>query len=186
MSAEVYEEEAQWIPEEPESDNRYPLNPEEFGPYEGREAVMPMEQPQEHELFQRQTDLRVIQEYNREENMPIAARRDFWALASKSIKLGFWDNSDERELFLHKNIIRLGYMMSKPRHRYTFADRQVMNQMDMLVYADFKRGVGMEKYKINERTLQATSVTQNIQGGGGAGAAGKRGGVLAGIKNFFG
>ena len=76
--------------------------------------------------------------------------------------------------------------MRNPRHRYTFSDRQMMNQMDMLVYADFKRGVGMERYKINERTLQATSVTQAIQGGGSSGGGARRGGLLAGVKNFFG
>jgi hypothetical protein len=59
-----------------------------------------------------------------------------------------------------------------------------MNQMDLLVYADFKRGVGMERYKINERTLQATSVTQAIQGGGSSSV--KRQGLLGGLKNFFG
>jgi len=75
--------------------------------------------------------------------------------------------------------------MENPRHTYSFKDRQIMNQMDFLVYADFKRGVGMERYKINERTLQATSVQQHIQGGGGN-SGGKKGGLLSGLKSFFG
>jgi len=137
------------------------------------------------ELFSRGNDLRVIQEYNREENMPDAIRQSFWALASKSIKLGFWDKDDLGEIFLNKNIIKVGHIMANPRHKYTFKDRQLMNQIDMLVYADVKRGIGMEKYRINERTLQATSVTQSIQGGA-SGMNQKKSGILAGLKNFFG
>jgi len=53
----------------------------------------------------------------------------------------------------------------------------------MLVYSDFKRGVGMEKYRINERTLQATTVTQSIQGGG---KSQKQGGVMSGLRSIFG
>jgi len=137
------------------------------------------------ELFSRGNDLRVIQEYNREENMPDPIRQSFWALASKSIKLGFWDKEDLGEIFLNKNIIKVGHIMANPRHKYTFKDRQLMNQIDMLVYADVKRGIGMEKYRINERTLQATSVTQSIQGAS-SGLPQKKSGVLAGLKNFFG
>jgi hypothetical protein len=135
------------------------------------------------DLFSRHNDLKVIQEYNNEEFMPNGLKTSMWALASKSIKLGFWDKEDLPEIFLYKNIIKIGDVMSKPKHRYSFADRQQVNQMDFLVYADFKRGVGMEKYKINERTLQATSVTQNIQGGS---SGGKRGGFFSGVKSFFG
>jgi hypothetical protein len=138
----------------------------------------------EGEMFARANDLRVIQEYNREENMPLVIKKSFWGLISKSVKLGFWKEEDEREIFLHKNVIKVGHIMSKGRHRYTFEERQQMNQMDFLVYADFKRGVGMEKYRINERTLQATSVQQHIQGAGGPPQ--RSGGIIAGIKNIFG
>jgi hypothetical protein len=138
----------------------------------------------ENEMFSRANDLRVIQEYNREENLPAQMKNSFWGLASKSIKLGFWKEDDAREIFLHKNSIKIGHIMAKGRHNYTFEERQQMNQMDFLVYADFKRGVGMERYRINERTLQATSVQQHIQGGGGS--PGKSGGIFAGLKNFFG
>jgi hypothetical protein len=137
----------------------------------------------ENEMFSRANDLRVIQEYNREENLPSFVKKNFWGLTSKSVKLGFWNESDEREIFLHRNIIKVGHIMSKGRHKYTFEERQHMNQLDFLVYADFKRGIGMEKYRINERTLQATSVQQHIQGGG---AATKSGGLFSGLRNFFG
>jgi len=137
-----------------------------------------------NDLFARENALQVIQEYNREEAIPNKAKGDFWALASKSIKLGFWNKDDERDIFLYKNVIKIGHLMSTPRFKYTFKERQMMNQMDMLVYADFKRGVGMERYKINERTLQATSVTQSIQGGTSSGQ--RKGGVVSGLKSFFG
>ena len=139
--------------------------------------------PQQNGLFSQPNDLKVIQEYNQDENLPIDIKKSFWGLTSKSIKLGFWKEEDLKEIFLHKNIIKVGEIMRNPRHRYTFADRQMMNQIDLLVYADVKRGIGMERYKINERTLQATSVTQNIQG---SSPGGRRGGVMSGIKNFFG
>jgi len=157
-----------------------------FIPQEGvfNEGSMPQFTPQQggDEYFQKQNDLRVIQEYNRDELLPAGVKSSFWGLLSKSIKLGFWDKDDEIDLFFHKNLIKVGYIMKNPKHKYTFADRQNMNMLDLLVYADFKRGVGMERYRINERTLQATSVTQSIQGGG---ASGRRGGALAGLKAFF-
>lgn len=139
---------------------------------------------EENDMFSKPNDLRVIQEYNKEENLPSEAKSNFWALASKSIKLGFWKEQDIQEIFIHNNIIKVGHIMSKPRHKYTFKERQMMNQMDFLVYSDFKRGVGMERYKTNERTLQATSVQQHIQGGGSMG--GKKGGVFSAMKSFFG
>ena len=139
----------------------------------------------ENELFSKPNDLRVIQEYNREENMPSIAKKHFWSLASKSIKLGFWREQDYQDLWFRHNAIKLNYIMSNPKHKYTFKDRLDLLQMEMLVYADFKRGVGMERYKVNERTLQATSVTQSIQGISHPGG-GKKGGIMAGLKNFFG
>lgn len=144
----------------------------------------PQEQ-QENDVFSRPNDLRVIQEYNREENMPDLAKKNFWSLASKSIKLGFWKEQDFFDLWLRQNSIKVNYIMSNAKHKYTFKDRLDMLQMEMLVYSDFKRGIGMERYKINERTLQATSVTQNIQGTN-TGNSGKRGGIMSGLKNFFG
>lgn len=136
------------------------------------------------EAFSKTNDLKVIQEYNREENMPAKQRRTFWALTSKSIKLGFWKDTDHYDVWLRQNTIKVNYLMSRPKHKYTFEDRLDLQQMELLLFADFKRGVGMERYKINERTLQATSVTQSIQGAGNSG--GKRGGMFAGLKNFFG
>lgn len=159
------------------------VDPRSMSPEAAQQMMQGDEQYQEAEMFQRPNDLRVIQEYNREENMPVNTRNSFWALASKSVKLGFWDEKDANEIFLHKNSIKIGHIMSTPRHKYSFKERQEMNQMDFLTYADFKRGVGMEKYKTNERTLQATSVQQHIQGGG---SSGKKGGMLSGLKSFFG
>jgi len=141
-------------------------------------------QPQSNEYFQQHNELKVIQEYNTEELLPKNIKNKYWGLLSKSIKLGFWDKGDESNLFFYKNIIRVGNMMAKPKHKYTFEERQEMNMLDLLVYADFKRGVGMERYRINERTLQATSVTQSIQGGG-SGRTGRKGGFMAGLKSFF-
>jgi len=179
---QTYEQQAEYA--DPEQQDNQPVDPRSMSPYAAQQMLQGGEEYQESEMYQRPNDLRVIQEYNREENMPMMAKKDFWALASKSIKLGFWKEEDAQDIFLHKNLIKVGHIMSHPRHSYTFKDRQDMNQMDLLVFADFKRGVGMERYKINERTLQATSVQQHIQGGGSAG--GKKGGILSGLKSFFG
>jgi hypothetical protein len=152
---------------------------------QGQGDYYPVQQEQQpSDLFSRENTLQVIQEYNRDDDLPLSAKRDFWSLISKSIKLGFWKEEDEVEIFFHKNLIKVGYLMSSPRYKYTFKQRQEMNQLDLLVYADFKRGVGMEKYKINERTLQATSVTQTIQGSTSGG--GKKSGVMANLRSFFG
>lgn len=151
--------------------------------YVGQEPMIHPPPQEDNDMFQRQNDLKLIQEYNREENLPADVKADFWALASKSIKLGFWDKEDEQPLYFIHNVINVGHIMSKPRHKYTFKERHQMNMMKMLVYSDFKRGVGMEKYRINERTLQATTVTQNIQGGG---RSQKQGGVMAGLRSIFG
>jgi hypothetical protein len=176
---ETYEQRAEYV-EPQDNQQQFPVDYRDYP----QPMVQGQEQYEEAEMFQRPNDLRVIQEYNREENMPQLAKKDFWALASKSVKLGFWKEEDYKEIFLHKNLIKVGHIMSNPRHSYNFQDRQLMNQMDFLVYSDFKRGVGMEKYKLNERTLQATSVQQHIQGSGGPG--GKQGGIFSGLKSFFG
>jgi len=140
---------------------------------------------QDNELFGRANDLALIQEYNKESNIPKDIQKDFWAVASKSILLGFWEKDDEQDLFFLRNNITIGHIMAKPKHTYTFKERQHMNQLSLLMYSNFKRGVGMEKYRINERTLQATSTTLNLQGSSGGGQA-KRGGVVAGLRNIFG
>src|SRR6056297_1733103 len=115
---------------------------------------MEMGEPQDNELFQRANDLRVIQEYNKDENIPKSVIKNYWAPASKSVKLGFWEKDDEPSLYFMNNIIGVGDIMSKPKHKNTFEARQQRLQMNFLLYCDFKRGVGMERYKINERTLQ--------------------------------
>ena len=43
--------------------------------------------------------------------------------------------------------------------------------------------MAQSRFRINERTLQATTVTQNIQGGG---RSQKQGGVMAGLRSIFG
>lgn len=164
-----------------------PVDPQTMSP----EAAQQMyaDQPQygqDQEVFGKPNDLRVIQEYNREENLPILARKHFWALASKSIKLGFWKDQDYNDIWFRQNSIKLNFIMSNPRHKYTFKDRLDMLQMELLVFSDFKRGVGMERYRLNERTLQATSVTQNIQGSSNMGGGGRKGGVFSSLKGFFG
>lgn len=168
--------------EEAEMVQHYPVDPRSMSPEMMQQGYEP-EYANQNDMFSRPNDLRVIQEYNREENMPASAKKNFWALASKSIKLGFWKDSDFQELWLRQNSIKLNHIMSNPKHKYSFKDRVDILQMELLVYADFKRGIGMERYKINERTLQATSVTQSIQGGGNAA---KQGGIGSAIKRFFG
>ena len=142
-----------------------------------------MQQQQDNNLFGSPNDLRLIQEYNKEELVPEGLKHNLWGFMTKSLKLGFWDKSDEHDIFIHKNLIRLGYIMSTPKHKYDFRIRHQLNMLDFLAYADFKRGVGMEKYKINERTLQSTSVTQSIQG---ISNSSRKGGMMAGLKSFFG
>lgn len=166
---------------------QYTGNPNEI-PMFGQvpEGMFQQDQQQQQgapEYFQQHNELKLVQEYNNEDLAPNKLKGEFWGLFSKSLKLGFWDKEDEQDIFYHKNIIRVGYIMSKPKHRYTFKERQQLNMIDFLVYADFKRGIGMERYKINERTLQATTVTQSIQGG--AGNSGKKGGMVAALKGFF-
>lgn len=152
--------------------------------YPNQQQQMMMQQQQQQDLFGKPNDLRLIMEYNHEETVPMKMQQNMWGLMVKSLKLGFWEKEDAQEIFLHKNLIRVGYLLSTPKHKYTFKDRHNLNMVDFLAYADFKRGVGMEKYKINERTLQSTSVTQNIQGLSNTG--GKKGGMMSGLKAFFG
>lgn len=137
------------------------------------------------DLFNTGSDqLEVIKEYNDEKKVPNKIQKTFWALASKSILLGFWEKEDQEDLYFFNNNILVGDIMSKPKHKYTFADRQAMNQMKLLAYANFKRSVGMEKWRINERTLQASAITQNInQNGAGAGQRSK--GFLSTVKSAF-
>ena len=175
MNTEIQEaqiiEEPNSLPSEPYLREMYPV-PQQSYPQ------------QDNNLFGGPNDLRLIQEYNKEELVPEVLKHNLWGLMTKSLKLGFWNKEDEKEIFIHKNLIRLGFIMSTPKHMYDFKIRHQLNMLDFLAYADFKRGVGMEKYKINERTLQSTSVTQSIQGI--SNMSGRKGGMMAGLKSFFG
>ena len=139
--------------------------------------------PQDDDVFKRSNDLQILREYNREEYMPEHVKKELWSAVSKSIKLGFWEKADEQDLYMYLNMIKVGHIMKSPKQKYTFAERQNLNQISLLAYADFKRWVGMEKYKINERVLQSVMISQNIQG---TNNAQKRGGVLASLKGIFG
>lgn len=166
--------------QQPGDPNMMPVPMGQMGGY------MPGNPEHGSDLFARHNDLRVIQEYNTDEGIPKMISQNFWGLTSKSLKLGFWEDKDEMDIFLHKNVIRMGYIMSRAKHRYTFEDRHMMNQLDFMTYCDFKRGVGVERHRINERILQASSISQNIQGFSGGGASQGRGGVMGFVKSFLG
>ena len=139
----------------------------------------------DNDMFARANDLRVIQEYNKEENIPDDIKKVFWSASSPNVRLGFWEKDDLVDLFYHMNTILIGNIMSKPKKKYSFAEMNNMNQLFFKNYIDFRRGIGIEKFKNNERTLQAAMITQNIQGLGGSGGGGKKGGVLAGLRSIF-
>jgi hypothetical protein len=141
-----------------------------------------MPQRQDNDVFQRANDLRVIQEYNSENLIPEGIKTDFWAIASKSTLLSFWEKADEAVIYNYFNTIKTGHIMTLPKYKYTFKERQQINQVGYLLYSNFKRGVGMEKYKINERTLQAVSISQNINS---SASNAKQGGILSMFKSIF-
>jgi len=143
----------------------------------------PIEQAQQgEEYFRSRDNLEVIKEYNSEILLPNESKKDLWGLATKSISLGFWSENDQENMTLFVNRVKLSWLMGKAKHSYSFEDRHRFTQMELFAWSNFKRGVGMEKYKINERTLQATSVTQNIQAS--ANTSGQKG-VMAFLKNAF-
>jgi hypothetical protein len=149
--------------------------------------MMPMgnmqQRPPGSELFTSPSNLEVIKEYNNEESIPNDIKLNYWAMSGKGIKLGFWEKEDEVNLFIHRNMIYTSKIMSKPKFKYTFKDLADQAQLSLMFFTDFKRGMGMEKYKINERTLQSASIQQSIQGSPGQSPARK--GFLGSIKSWF-
>lgn len=157
-----------------------PPNQLEYNEYEG----MNYEDDQEAEAFQPNNELKVIQEYNREEHMPKAAKREYWSMISKSMLLGFWENKDREEIFLNNQIIKMANIMSKPKQKYTFKERNMQKQLEYYNFQLLKRGIGMERHKYNERTLQSMSIQQQIRGGATNGRR-ATGGFMGSIKNMF-
>jgi len=140
----------------------------------------------EENYFQGQpNDLRMIQEYNREDLVPKHIQKKKWGWFNKSIKLAFWEEGDEIPLFCHLNNMKLAEIMAKPSHKFTWEDYFENTQSKFLAYCDFRRGSGTDKHRMNERILQSTMIHQSIQGNVGAGTQQKRGGILSWLANGF-
>lgn len=139
----------------------------------------------EDDAFRPSNELKILQEYNDEKYLPKRARRDFWSLTSKSVKLGFWKDSDYEIIWRHQNIIKLNHLMGKSRKKYSWKERKLMKQIAFLNFADFKRGVGMETFKHNERTMQSIAIQQRISGNSGGPSKKNNGGFMGSLTSMF-
>jgi hypothetical protein len=138
----------------------------------------------EPDAFRPNNELKVIQEYNEEKHLPIMARKDNWAMVSKSMLLAFWENKDYEDVFRHQNIIKLNNIMSKPKQKYTFKERAMNKQVEFFAYQNFKRGVGTDRFRHNERTLQSMMINQSISGTGSSPRR-KGGSFMGSIASMF-
>ena len=118
-------------------------------------------------LFSNQNTVELIKYYTKEE-IPddlkkLEPFKTFWAILGKNPVLTFLNSEDEEIFDILFRISKLQHLISKPAYTYTFEKSQAMNQLRIYFKAAIKRSIGFDKNKVNERTMEATSVNQIVR-----------------------
>lgn len=144
---------------------------------------------QAEDLFKPQDMVKLIKFYT-EENLPKSLdntkfKDKFWSVLGKSPILTFLDAEDEDFYDSTLRIAKLQFLMMYPAYKYSFDDQMELNQIRMYFKSAIKRAIGFDKNKINERTMEATSINQivrsNTEGFSGMGKPG----FLGKLKNMM-
>lgn len=86
---------------------------------------------------------------------------EIWLPIMKSLKLTFLNDTDAAILYLQFEESVLDVILCRRRGGFTLKDSLLINQLRMLFRANVKRSVGTTPEVLNERILQATSITHS-------------------------
>lgn len=110
------------------------------------------------------------------------AIQDLWIPNQKSLKLTFLNDVDSQILGLQFEESKLLYLIGKRRTTIDTGKILALNQLSQLNRANIKRSVGSDAENMNERKLQATSISYSTgtfkDGGHGSGVTGKIAGLF--------
>lgn len=109
--------------------------------------------------------------------------KDIWLPNQKSLKLSFLTETDAAILSLQMKEAELLLMCNKRRSQFGIKDVLAVNQLDQLFRINTKRSVGSDSENMNERKLQATSISYST---GTFKDGGRSGGIKSGIASLFG
>lgn len=108
---------------------------------------------------------------------------ELWMPSQKSLKLTFLNETDAQILGIQFEEAKLLYLCSQRRTGVGISKILALNQLGQLNRVNIKRSVGSEMENMNERKLQASSITYNT----GTFKDGNRGGGISGrIAGLFG
>lgn len=116
------------------------------------------------------------------EKIKANAINDIWIPNQKSLKLTFFDQVDAQILGLQFEEAKLLYLVGKRRSEIDTSKVLALNQLSQLNRANIKRSVGSTGENMNERKLQATSISYSSgtfrEGSTGRGLGGRLAGLF--------
>lgn len=111
--------------------------------------------------------------------------KQFWSIMGNSIKLAFLNGEDQEDMEALFNISKYAYIMSKPTYEYTWNDDHALKQMRLHFIISAKRAIGSPNHRLNERTMLATQINQQIRSNTETMRSSSSGGFLSSLKRFF-
>lgn len=118
-------------------------------------------------------------------NNPIIPK--FWAFFSRAPKWTFLTKEDrpDYEYFLHN--AKLNFLLSTPSHKFNFDDDMLLDNLDFHNFINMTRAQGTPNHIINERTMEATTISQNISNSNSMMSQGgmKKPGFFSRVAGFF-
>lgn len=88
--------------------------------------------------------------------------RWFFSFISKSLLLSFVTKEDMQFLYNKFMSARANFLMSVPDYKKTTLTRQILSNLESYFYTQLIRAKGVKGQITNERTMEATSITQSI------------------------
>lgn len=141
------------------------------------------------DFFQTQDMAKLVKTYL-EEEVPDSIRSskiytDFWAAIGNTIKLTFLEQEDVLDFEFLFEDARLNFVMTVPVYEYTWADMQVLSQLQLYFAAAVKRAVGFKQHRNNERIVLGGSINQVIRSNTESFRSGSGGGMMDKIRRFL-
>lgn len=158
--------------------------PEARDYYEGLQGAKAAE-----DLFSTTDMSKLIKTYM-EETIPEEIRntklfKDFWGVLGNTLKLTFLSEKEIPEFESLFREAKYNYIMSVPVYDYTAEEMKIMQQIKIYFAAAIRRSVGSRQHVINERTMQATTISQNIRSNTERFSQSSGGGMMGKIRRMF-
>lgn len=140
------------------------------------------------DLLSKDDMLKMVQ-YFLEEQVPNTFKKEqqlFFASTGKSLGSSFLKDTDEFYLMNRFEYSKILYMMNKARSDKTLKDIIPLNELQMIILSNIRKGQGAPHQKTNLLTLFATIFKHNVHsftdsGGGGGSMLGRVGKMFKGI-----